>query len=67
MRNIKFFCLTLNPDHEDLIKKLSYTPVGLGNKKFSNNFLNDKSGDNISKKILIMVNILFIIGFGKII
>ena len=50
MRNIKFFCLTLNPDHEDLIKKLSYTPVGLGNKKFSNNFLNDKSGDNISKK-----------------
>ena len=38
MRNIKFFCLTLNPDHEDLIKKLSYTPVGLGNKKFSNNF-----------------------------
>ena len=29
---------------------LSYIPVGLGSKTFSNNFMTDKSGDNISQK-----------------
>ena len=44
------FCLTLKPEHESLIRLLNYIPVGLGNNKFSNNFLNDKSGVNISDK-----------------
>ena len=50
MKNISIFCLTLNPSHEQSIKKLSLIPVGLGNKKFSNNFFSDKSKDNISNK-----------------
>ncbi len=50
MNNISIFCLTLNPAHEEAIKKLSFIPVGLGNKKFSNNFLTDKEGINISYK-----------------
>ena len=44
------FCLTLNPDHENLIKKLSYVPVGLGNKKFTSDCFSDKTGINISNK-----------------
>ncbi len=44
------FCLTLDPDHEAVIKKLSYIPVGLGKKKFSNNCFSDKTGINISFK-----------------
>ena len=50
MKNLTIFCLTLNPQHENLIKKLSYEPVVLGNKKFSNKCLSDKSGLNISEK-----------------
>ena len=50
MNNLKFFCLTLNPEHENLIKRLSYTPVGLGTKKFSNECFSDKNEINISKK-----------------
>ena len=50
MRNINFFCLTLNANHENLLKNYHTYQLGLGNKKFSNNFLNDKNGFNISKK-----------------
>ena len=50
MKNISIFCLTLEPSHEEIIKNLSYIPVGLGNKKFSNNCLSDKENYNISKK-----------------
>ena len=50
MKNATVFCLTLDPEHEDIIKKLSFTPVGLGNKKFSKNCFTDKSGKNISIK-----------------
>ena len=50
MKNITFFCLTLEPNHENTIKDLSFTPVGLGEKKFSENCLSDKSGVNISSK-----------------
>ncbi len=50
MNNISIFCLTLNPNHENFIKELSYIPVGLGEKKFSTEFLNDKNGINISSK-----------------
>ena len=44
------YCLTLNPNHQDLIKKISYIPVGLGNAEFSPNTLSDKQGINISNK-----------------
>ena len=50
MKNISFFCLTLDPHHEKVIKELSLIPVGLGNKKFSNNCFSDKSNENISNK-----------------
>ena len=50
MKNVKMFCLTLNPDHYGFIKKLGYTPVGLGEKYFNENWITDKSGINISKK-----------------
>ena len=50
MSNISMFCLTLEPEHEKIIKKLSYIPVGLGYKKFSINCLSDNSGHQISHK-----------------
>ena len=50
MKNISFFCLTLNPEHERIINKLSYIPVGLGEKKFSINCLSDRTNKNISEK-----------------
>ena len=48
--NLKMFCLTLEPNHLNFIKNLNYTPVGLGNKNFPDDCINDKSGENISKK-----------------
>ena len=48
--NLEMFCLTLEPNHLDFIKDLNYTPVGLGNKNFPVECINDKSGENISKK-----------------
>ncbi len=50
MNTISIFCLTLNPEHEEKIKNLSYIPVGLGIKKFSKNCFTDKSGLNIAEK-----------------
>ena len=48
--NLKMFCLTLEPQHLKYIKDLNYTPVGLGEKKFPDNCVSDKNGDNISSK-----------------
>ena len=50
MKNISIFCLTLDPNHEKTIEKLSYIPVGLGSKKFSEKCFTDKTGENISYK-----------------
>ena len=50
MKNISLFCLTLNPNHEQMIKKLSLIPVGLGDKKFSSSFFSDKKGFSIANK-----------------
>ena len=50
MNNVSIYCLTLNPDHENIIRELSYIPVGLGLKTFSENCLTDKKGINISNK-----------------
>ncbi|MFL2889641.1 MAG: DUF4422 domain-containing protein [Pelagibacteraceae bacterium] len=49
-KNISMFCLTLNPNHLKLIKKINYIPVGLGNKIFSDEFILDNKGKNISNK-----------------
>ena len=50
MNNISNFCLTLNPEHEEMIRNLSYIPVGLGERVFSKNCLSDKTGDTIYQK-----------------
>ena len=50
MKNLSIFCLTLNPEHEKIISRLSYKPVGLGDKDFPKSFFSDKTGDNISSK-----------------
>jgi len=50
MKNLKIFCLSLNPDHKNIIDKLGYVPVGLGDRVFSSGWLGDKTGDNISIK-----------------
>ena len=47
---MKIFCISLNPDHLDLIKELNYLPVGLGKSKFSDEWYQDNSGINISQK-----------------
>ena len=44
------FCITLDPNHYKFIKKLGYTPVGLGDKNFNDKWFTDKSGVNISEK-----------------
>ena len=49
MKNLKMFCITLEPSHIDLIKSLDYDPVVLGEKPSINCF-GDKTGENISSK-----------------
>ena len=67
MNKVSIFCLTLEPSHEELIKRLSYIPVGLGDKKFSKGFFSDKMDLASLRKTQVTVNIRFIIGCGKII
>tara|TARA_B100001057_G_scaffold473501_1_gene538059 strand:- start:2289 stop:3116 length:828 start_codon:yes stop_codon:yes gene_type:complete len=50
MKNLKMFCITIEPSHVNFIRNLGYTPVGLGNKNFSKDCLEDKIGENISLK-----------------
>ncbi len=50
MKNLKMFCISLEPSHLAFIKSLNYTPVGLGEKSFSNEWMTDKTGKNISEK-----------------
>lgn len=47
---MKMFCLSLHPEHLNNLKKLNYIPVGLGKNKFSDEWLKDNTGDNISYK-----------------
>ena len=47
---MKMFCITLEPNHYETIKKFGYTPVGLGKKDFNISWFTDKSKINISKK-----------------
>ena len=50
MNNLTMFCLSLNPSHLGLIKRLNYIPVGLGDLNFDQEWMNDKKGDNIANK-----------------
>ena len=50
MTKLSMFCLTLNPNHLNLIKNLGYKPVGLGNSNFSNDWLTDKNQNTIHHK-----------------
>ncbi len=49
-KNLKMFCLTLEPSHLGIIKEMNYVPVGLGEKIFPEDCISDKRGKNISKK-----------------
>jgi len=44
------FCITLEPSHVKFIKNLSYDPVVLGEKNYTDDCFGDKTGENISKK-----------------
>ena len=50
MKNCKMYCLCINNKDLKIIQNLDYIPVGLGADKFSNEWLTDKTLDNISHK-----------------
>ena len=50
MKNLTFF-VYFKSEHESIIKKLSYVPVGLGDNKFSKDCFTDKKGKILQKKI----------------
>ncbi len=50
MSKISMYCITLDPKHLDIIKKINYIPVGLGNAHFSEEWMNDSDGENIASK-----------------
>ena len=49
-KNLDMFCLSLNPEHINLLKELNYIPVGLGKLSFGKDWLTDKGTQNISNK-----------------
>ena len=50
MKNLSMYCMTIHPEHLDIIKSLNYIPVGLYRDNFSKEWLRDNTGENISKK-----------------
>ena len=50
MIDLKMYCLSIDDKSYKNIKKLNYIPVGLGNFNFTNNWVRDNTGDNISYK-----------------
>ena len=50
MNNLQMFCITLEPSHVKFIKNLSYDPVVLGEKNYTDDCFGDRAGENISKK-----------------
>lgn len=44
------YCITIFNNHYEKIKYLGYIPVGLGEETFSEKFITDKNGKNISNK-----------------
>ena len=50
MKNLDMFCICLNDNLIDRVKRLKYIPVGVGPEKFSTEWLLDTTGENISNK-----------------
>ena len=50
MSKTKIFCMCLHDHHLENLIKLNYTPVGLGQNNFSNKWMRDNTGINISHK-----------------
>ena len=50
MDDATIFCLCLHNELLEKVKKLGYTPVGLGKNNFSSDWLKDSDGVNISDK-----------------
>ncbi len=50
MNNLTMFCLSMKPEHLQLIKRFNYTPVGLGEADFNDKWVKDRTGNNISNK-----------------
>ena len=50
MKNFNMYCLSLYPENFNSLKKIQYTPVGLGNNMFNNEWLRDNTKINISHK-----------------
>ncbi len=65
MKNLKMFCLSLEPEHYEFIKKLEYIPVGLGGGILIKIGLPINRDQVSRKKTNITENILFTIGYGK--
>ena len=63
---MKMYCITLNDDHFDKIKKLGYIPVGLGKNIRNKNFKIDKIGSpNILSQLSNSFGIVVIISSLK--
>ncbi len=50
MKNLKMYCISLEPSHLNFVKSLDYIPVGLSQKDFSEDWMRDNTGENISNK-----------------
>jgi hypothetical protein len=50
MNSLNIYCLSIYPVQFNLFKKLKYIPVGLGKNNFSDDWLKDNTGNNISIK-----------------
>ena len=67
MQNLKMFSLCLYPRHHSIIKQFKYIPVGLAIMNLMIIGLKIIQEIIFQRKIHIMENTLFIIGYGKII
>tara|TARA_B100000401_G_C52535494_1_gene591202 strand:- start:431 stop:631 length:201 start_codon:yes stop_codon:yes gene_type:complete len=60
------YCICVHNNLLNKVKELNYIPVGLGDDNFNEEWMRDNTKKKIYRiKINIMVNIHFIIGFGK--
>ena len=50
MDYLKIYCMSIHSSNLEIIKSLNYVPVGLYKNNFSQEWLRDNSGDNISHK-----------------
>ena len=50
MKKIKMYCICIHNKYYNAVKNLGYVPVGLGKDNFSEGWLRDNKGENISEK-----------------